>query len=539
MTRRERIVEIISSMENIVITSPLEERGEVITGAIQATVDSVSLPFKILIRTAYPLQFHNSETIHFFNEELNEYDHVMKNGFICIHTTHSPDLVEKLMFDFNSLKEWIKRFYINKESEIHYEHIVIPPTRNETYFFTNVPKKFNKNDYGTIKYSKLAKAKLHGADSTTYLVQQFVSVGSVVKCDWSSVYQELPSETGVYVFIEDAPVVKRKFAIENWLEFESILEQAFLGFLFKFQRQRSKRGEFPLLIGYRISSDEIHWQVIYVKDNDPPISGKKIPNTKNYIGKLKSKPINWAQSRNCSYQYFFGRGALSHKITDSNILIIGIGAVGSMVAKSLVQGGCKRIMLTDHDKKEPENVCRSEYTFRAGVTTKVQELSNTLTSISPFVEVSTLEVLMDAAKIFVDDDKHSKTLLKLLSEYDIIFDCSTDDDVAYVLERYKVRAQVFNLSITNQATELICVVSPNLYEWMKTIFKKFTFDAQDLYNPTGCWNPTFKASHNDIAVLVQFALKQVNLSFKKGIPFRNFYLSTSDDEEFKIKLNQF
>lgn len=31
-----------------------------------------------------------------------------------------------------------------------------------------------------------------------------------------------------------------------------------------------------------------------------------------------------------------------------------------------------------------------------------------------------------------------------------------------------------------------------------------------MYNPTGCWSPTFKASYNDVATLTQYALKIIN-----------------------------
>jgi molybdopterin/thiamine biosynthesis adenylyltransferase len=539
MSRLERIVEIVSTMENVIVTSPFIEKGEVTMGSIQVTVESSTLPFHVTIKSPYPLQFHGSETIRFFNEELSSYDHVMKDGLICIHTFHSPKLDEKLTLDFNSLKEWIRKFFINKESESHYEHIIVPVNNNLSFFFTRVAHQFSKGEFGTIKYSKLSAAEINGVASASHVIQQFDVNGKSFKCDWSKQYGELPSETGVFVFVEIPPVTNRKFAIENWREFESILEQKFLGFLHSFQKKSEKKNDFPLLIGYKINDAEIHWQVIVLQTRDLPTYGEKILGSKNYIGRLKDKIINWGQTKNCSYSYFFGRGALNKNLTDANILIIGVGAVGSMVARSLVRGGCRKITLADHDKKEPENVCRSEYDFQTGVTLKVSELSKSLTSISPFVEVNAQQVLMDAAKIFLDHKKHSDALCKLLGEYDIIFDCTTDDDVAYVLERYQVRAQVFNLSITNNAKELICAVSPNLYNWLQVISKKFNYTDHDLYNPTGCWDPTFKASHNDISVLVQFALKQINVSFIKGLPARNFFLSTSQDDGFDIKLNQF
>ena len=59
-----------------------------------------------------------------------------------------------------------------------------------------------------------------------------------------------------------------------------------------------------------------------------------------------------------------------------------------------------------------------------------------------------------------------------------------------------------------------------------------------MYNPTGCWSPTFKASYNDINVLVQFAIKHINIRKKNGQELRNFILDTKEDD-FGIILKEF
>ena len=40
---------------------------------------------------------------------------------------------------------------------------------------------------------------------------------------------------------------------------------------------------------------------------------------------------------------------------DRKILIIGVGAIGSMVAKTLAKGGCRHIDIVDYDVKEPSS----------------------------------------------------------------------------------------------------------------------------------------------------------------------------------------
>ncbi|ULT41566.1 hypothetical protein KRR40_44345 [Niabella defluvii] len=126
-----------------------------------------------------------------------------------------------------------------------------------------------------------------------------------------------------------------------------------------------------------------------------------------------------------------------------------------------------------------------------------------------------------------------------LDEFDIIIDCSTDNDIAFLLDSLGLHGDIYSLSITNHARELICASKHSLYNWLQNIFHQLKRDDDDMYNPIGCWSPTFKASYNDIAVLVQFALHHINDCYKKNLPVRHFYLSTSEKDCFEIKLNQF
>ncbi len=54
-----------------------------------------------------------------------------------------------------------------------------------------------------------------------------------------------------------------------------------------------------------------------------------------------------------------------------------------------------------------------------------------------------------------------------------------------------------------------------------------------MYNPTGCWNPTFKASYNDIESKVQFAIKHIISMLSSEKPLSNFFI-TEDDADLKI-----
>ena len=96
------------------------------------------------------------------------------------------------------------------------------------------------------------------------------------------------------------------------------------------------------------------------------------------------------------------------------------------------------------------------------------------------------------------------------------------------------KAQLVNLSITNHAQDLICAFSPNVTETVLLVYGLFKHDVEtDMYNPIGCWNPTFKASYNDIECKVQVAVKHIIKMLSKQEPLSDFYI-TEDDLNLKI-----
>src|SRR5699024_8838843 len=201
---------------------------------------------------------------------------------------------------------------------------------------------------------------------------------------WSKQYDNSKvTNRGIYYFLNEPPASYGKFALKDLKELD--LPAYFLEFLHHFEKKNLKRSRgriVLLLLGYRISESESHWQAALLKIGDFPMMGVPIKKdgkkTGKWTGKLMSEKIKWGLTRNVSYKYFFGRGVFSKEITQKKILIIGIGAVGSMVAKTLTRVGCRYIDFIDYDVKEPENVCRSEYSFLNGVSTKTVELMEVL-----------------------------------------------------------------------------------------------------------------------------------------------------------------
>ena len=218
---------------------------------------------------------------------------------------------------------------------------------------------------------------------------------------------------------------------------------------------------------------------------------------------------------------------MDEALSAKKMLVMGIGAVGSMVAETLTRCGAKRITLFDFDEKDPGNVCRSEYHFFTGITEKTAELEGKLIQISPHLECDSLVPFVDCAIKASNDDPAA--IQELLNEFDIIFDCTTDNQLMQVLDRAGLSSRIVNLSITNYAQDLVCAISPNVTETVRLVYGLLGRDTEtDLYNPTGCWNPTFKASYNDIACKVQFAMKHLMRMLSRHEPMGSFYVSENE-----------
>jgi hypothetical protein len=545
--RSASIRSYLESFENVQITETFKEKENLISGKIRIEESGVILEFETEIKPQYPFQSHEVETIRFVNKELLPFNHVNADGSICIHTLHNPDLKSKLYFDIDSLKQWIKKYYVDGNTDKHYDHIVVTEQSDiipkSCFLFTEVNHTFKKGDFGTFQYAYITRGIDYEADRDTFIITRFVTGKSFETCSWSTFYLNREYKEGIYLFVGNSPVVNRRFVIENWHDLEKLVRQDFMSFLYQIKKNNPlKNGgdkNLPLLIGYNIPDNEIHWQCAMIDTDNFPNTGRDLGSGLGWIGQFRNMQIKWSSTKNCSYKYYFGRGKLTENLTKKKILIIGIGAVGSIIATTLTRGGCQYLSIADYDTKQPENVCRSEYSFDTGINKKVIDLGRRLIEISPFIEIIPDSYLMDAIKYFINNKSLKEDIRKRIEEYDLIIDCTTDNDVAYILDSLCLKNEIICISITNNARELLCSVKPDLYHWLMNKNNDLKNGDEDMYEPLGCWNPTFKASYNDINVLVQFAIKHINVSLEQGKMLRHFYLSTELEKGFKIKLHQF
>lgn len=548
MMTADKIKELIGTLSGVILVDDftIDEAG-LLKGRIAVATgqDNTDLEWNVEISPTYPFKVMGSEPIYFQNKNLLDYPHIMQGGNLCMHPAEYENAESQFVNDLKQLKEWIDKYYVKEEKDVHYEHLVVNhyPIHKKyyTFCFAEIQEDFAEGDYGIVHYATLPTGQKNDCQVSNYVVQRFVSylkTKKVLPCKISNFYQELRSCTGVYCLLNNIPSVYNKFIVEEYDSIRGLFSQNQKNYIHSFVVSHGDKYDFfPLFCGYKIPSGGVYWQAMLIFMEDLPIEPVRVGIGKNrvWLTDFKRGQIQWAETVDISYKYFFGRGAMPEELANKKMLIMGVGAIGSIIAETLTRCGAKNISLYDIDNKEPGNVCRSSYPFYTGITEKTLDMGSLLRQISPHVECTSLKPIVDLViKSYAVEHEDKSALAGFFDEFDVIFDCTTDNQLMRVMDSVGAKAQLVNLSITNHAQDLICAFSPNVTETVLLIYDLLKRDTEtDMYNPTGCWNPTFKASYNDIECKVQIALKHIIKMLSRLEPLSNFYI-TEDDLNLRI-----
>ncbi len=540
-----RVSELFLKDSAFEIVTAFIQTGFFCEGRVRLNYKGVSIDFDVWVPYNYPLTMPNTDNVSiiFKNSDLVGYPHINQDGSVCFHPEKDDDFVRKFKSELEGLKIWVYDYYLCGKEDEQYTYLLHGNSDDKltTIYFSENEKTFNIGDFGIFEYGKLNDVSFDVADND-FEIQNFfrIGFGKDAEDKWSSSFQKKIKGmrySGLWTYIEREPIVdvNHRKSVDKWSELERYLTDDFVKYLYdnfkKLNRNYFFENKLFLIIGYKIPNDtsyEIHWDLIKIARNELPIRSVLIEPEKRINGKYRSEfepsQISWARSVNANYERFFGRGKLSSKLTSKAILVIGCGALGSTLSEILVRGGCKSIILFDFDRVESGNLCRASYDLTHIGHRKIDALKKRLNDISPYVNVVSIPYKISWLK----------DLEEQLNKYvDIIFDCSTDPEVTYLLDKTPFSGVSFSLSITNKAKELVCLVGD-----AKTLKAKHLFDYLDGEPPsfiegTGCGYPTFEANFNDINLLLNLALNNINANIEKGIVLNTFVIQDKTRNNFK------
>lgn len=552
----KRITVLVNKDKDVAIVGRIEKKENYFSGKIEVNYLNESLFFDLLIPHNYPLTHPNSDNISiiFRNENYIGLNHINLDGSVCFHPDKDDDFDRKLLYEIKCLKQWIREYYIFNKEDDNYAYLIhtTESGRVDKLYFTNTLNNFKKHNFGIFNYSIFSDEKY--GDSKFPIKKLFRLGFDNDKTDnWSKTFaEELKGKTckkGLYYFIEEEPLMKNingRKGVENWNELKNYLSDEFIEHLYKglkreFSNNYYYENSLYLLIGYKIPNDETyeeHWDLIRISKKSILIDCEKIPKSeqqnskKRFKHSLKRSKINWATTENIDYNRFFGRGKLDDKIINSNILIIGCGALGSSLAEILVRGGAKNIVLEDFDSIKGGNLCRSNYNLNNMIYSKTSSLTKRLKSISPFVNINSIPIKLNNYDLNTIKDAFNKNV-------DIIFDCSTDTEVTFIIDKLNFIGKTFSLAITNNAKSFVSITGDNLTKQAKTIFDYVENEPPSYFEGTGCGYPTFEANYNDINALLNIGLKVINDNYSKDNVNETFIIRPDFEDELIIDIEEY
>jgi hypothetical protein len=481
------------------------------------------LRFWVHIPLSYPLS-NDAISIRFYCLNATGYRHMNADNSICLIVPKRTDFNERLKEEAKLLTIWRDKYYLGNETDERYEYPIISFANNNSFLFTDSSTGFHPGQYGDFFAVRYADNGDETFESKNYIVQKF----DASVCQFSGpIVNQPPMLKGLYYFIDKEPLSNGRIGIENWSDFNALMSQRYKQYLNELSTSPKTPDDIFLMVGYYIpGTTETHWLCAKMNKKSIPVKSIRI-SPGSYEYHLQPSPVNYCKTFNCSYERFFGRGCLSENFRNQKVLIMGIGAVGSALAKILVRTGIKHLFVSDFERVEPGNICRSEYSLKNVSEMKWLALLKELVVISPFVEVGNENIL---SKII--DEPFQSEELKKLNQYDMIFDCTSDMEIAYYLDKILPETKIYNFSLSNEAKELVCVTGErNIAGEKNLLFGKLN-QNEDLmfYEGTGCWSPTFKASYFDINALINLAVKKIDYQLAGDKPLNTFVVQYQIDQ---------
>jgi len=501
-----------------------------------------NIEFDVLIPEDYPLR-----DIKFVCLDLTGYSHQNYDNSVCLNTPFVNHIYSRIDLDIDKLRGWVSQYVEQEKPDKYYEYCPAIFGGVVNFIFQEGEYhhgRFEQSAFGEMQYSVLNSQVSDNKVSNLTAFSQKIGNKEI---DWSSSFKQKTKYTGIWVYINQEPILDRKRRIDNWSDLVPLLPEGFLSYFKDFCKRTAScklgmktfQNKIFLSVGYRIPLDEdrheINWDLILLPKNAFP---RKLKNSTQNLEKF-NQAINWEQSYNSDYHRFFGRGAFSPKITNSKVLILGVGALGSSLAEILVRGGLKNLTVNDIDVVEPGNICRSTYSFTDIGRSKTEQLCVRLMNISPFVEVDITDGIIPSSPKSED-----YVLFKTnLEKFDIIFDCAANNGIVQMLSDMKLTSKVFYLSMTDRAKDMLCISNIDCRSMIERknqmLFSLDSTQEAGFREGTGCWHPTFEASYFDINQLLNYTLKKINLTFVLNLPHKSFYtyfrneiISCSQDIKF-------
>jgi hypothetical protein len=274
-------------------------------------------------------------------------------------------------------------------------------------------------------------------------------------------------ERGVWIRLPGAPVMEPWQAPLTWKELCDACRRHRVNLdslMVRVLRYVRDGGRHVLLVGFpmpdRIGGNprQMHWQALQLPvlcQGNQDVAGfrQNREGTRYVVDRRQvltnSSPIEWLASENWDQAQLVSRGSLPAGITDSRILLVGGGALGSAIGELLLRAGARHLTVADGELFQAGNLCRHTLTLPDLKKSKAGGLAQRLGQVSPHAAVDAIPAEFPPA---------SEEQLAAVKGCDIIIDCTAEDEVLRELARFPWGGprRFVSLSLGHGAKRLYC-----------------------------------------------------------------------------------
>lgn len=300
--------------------------------------------------------------------------------------------------------------------------------------------------------------------------------------------------------------------------------------------------DIPFALGIK-EEHRINWLFLYTNREATKSESVNYDLGVSQVSITRNKSITlWRKSiQSIDSSMFFGRGSLCDNLKEKRIAIVGLGAIGSMVAESLAHSGVSKIGLWDGDIIEPGNICRSIYNLADIGKSKVRAIENKIRCINPFIDTKEIRAhgrwymynvnyseYVEGSFYDNVNYKSQEDSIKEIQDFDMIIDCTGSNEMLHFLSYAVPEKELISLCITNHSNELVCTTNAdgNAFELRKAYLSRIEQDTRNFYvEGSGCYSPTFLAKYFDIASLVNCCIRDLDNTTSEGKVMHSCVLS--------------
>ncbi len=290
----------------------------------------------------------------------------------------------------------------------------------------------------------------------------------------------------------------------------------------------SNAGFSCLLVGFPIPSvfggplARVHWQPIFnfglkhdrqARRQALRVEGRRLKKSLLAPRKLwyefekanpSDQPIPWGYAEDISATRLYSRSSVNAAAFEKPLLI-GCGALGSVIADCLVRSGLRRLGLIDREPLEYGNLCRHVLDGTSVGLSKAAALAERLRRVSPSVIVTAGELVVPPITT-----KGAAEFEKLRHTTDLVIDASGDEELLGWLDTPEGRGgcQIAAVWTNSDASIGVCILSGAGEDLGVSSIRQRVVQAIDdgdvpgcdsevyrgpgpIFPGVGCWHPTF------------------------------------------------